>query len=136
MQRKRHQAQSSAQPQKKQYTGPPRQQGQQRPQGQGRRPQPQQQQQQRHPQALGVSKPDDRQPCPQYSRFHFGECRWGTFKCFVCGQEGHKAADCPKNKGPTIGRAYVMHVEEAEAAPDSTLITGELDSEETGGAGL
>ncbi|XP_073273275.1 uncharacterized protein [Primulina huaijiensis] len=39
-------------------------------------------------------------------------------------EEGHKAADCPKSKGPITGRAFVMHAEEAEAAPDSTLITG------------
>ncbi|XP_073017946.1 uncharacterized protein [Primulina eburnea] len=124
MHRKRQQSQSSSQPQKRQFSGPPRQQGQQRPQGHGRRPQ--QQQQQRPPQAPGAPKPVDGQPCPQCSRFHFDECRWGTFKCFVCGQEGHKAADCPKNKGPTTGRAYVMHAEEAEAAPDSTLITGRI----------
>ncbi|XP_073300262.1 uncharacterized protein [Primulina huaijiensis] len=76
MHRKRSQAQSSSQPQKKQFTGPPR--------------------------------------------------------CYVCIEEGHKAPDCPRNKGPTTGRAYVMHAEEveaeveAEAEPDSTLITGNL----------
>ncbi|XP_075504463.1 uncharacterized protein LOC142541893 [Primulina tabacum] len=48
---------------------------------------------------------------------------WGTFKCFICKEEGHKAADCSRNKGPTTGRSYVMHVEEAEAEPDTTLIT-------------
>ncbi|XP_075475626.1 uncharacterized protein LOC142507780 [Primulina tabacum] len=58
--------------------------------------------------------------------FEMHRKRWGTFKCFVCGQEGHKVADCPRNKGPTTCRAYVMHVEEAEAAPDSTLITGRI----------
>ncbi|XP_073290228.1 uncharacterized protein [Primulina huaijiensis] len=41
----------------------------------------------------------------------------------VEGQECHKAADCPRNKGPTTGRAYVMHAEEAEAEPDSTFFT-------------
>ncbi|XP_073017876.1 uncharacterized protein [Primulina eburnea] len=106
MHRKRQQAQSNSQSSKKQFMG------QQRPQGQGRRPQ----QHQRPPQAPGAPNPDDRQSCPQCSRFHFGECRWGTFKCFVYGQEGHKAADCPKSN--------VMHAEEAEAAPNSTLITG------------
>ncbi|XP_075524484.1 uncharacterized protein LOC142556871 [Primulina tabacum] len=38
--------------------------------------------------------------------------------------EGHKAADYPRNKGPITGRDYVRHAEEAEADPDSTLITG------------
>ncbi|XP_075475263.1 uncharacterized protein LOC142506008 [Primulina tabacum] len=39
------------------------------------------------------------------------------------GQEGHNAVDCLRNKVPTTGRAYVMHAEEAEVEPDSTLIT-------------
>ncbi|XP_073030709.1 uncharacterized protein [Primulina eburnea] len=47
-------------------------------------------------------------------------------------QKGHKAADYPKSKGPTTGRAYVMHAEEADAALDSTLNAGiilvEMDS--------
>ncbi|XP_073273301.1 uncharacterized protein [Primulina huaijiensis] len=51
---------------------------------------------------------------------------WRTFRCFICKEEGHKAADCPRNKGPTTGRAYIMHTEEAEAEPDSTLITGRI----------
>ncbi|XP_073046070.1 uncharacterized protein [Primulina eburnea] len=100
----------------------PRQHGHQKPQGQFRRPQ--QQEQQRPPQSSRAPKPDDRQPCPQYSRFHFGKFMWGTFKGFVYGQEGHNVADCPRSQGPTTGRAYVMHAEEAEAKPDSTLITG------------
>ncbi|XP_075488367.1 uncharacterized protein LOC142527444 [Primulina tabacum] len=110
LQRKRHQPQSSFQPQKKQFTRPPRQQGQQKPQGQFMRPQ---QQQQRPPQAPGAPKQDDRKTCPQCGKFHIGKCLWGTYKCFICGQESHKAADCPKNKGPTTGRAYVLHTEEA-----------------------
>ncbi|XP_073025163.1 uncharacterized protein [Primulina eburnea] len=40
--------------------------------------------------------------------------------------EGHKAADCPKGKCPTTSKAYVMHADEAEATPDSTLITGRI----------
>ncbi|XP_073271470.1 uncharacterized protein [Primulina huaijiensis] len=131
MQRKRHQAQSSAQPQKKQCTGPSRQQGQQKSQGQHRGPG-----QQRPPQASGVPMQEGEPLCEQCNKYHYGKCMWGTYRCFVCKQEGHKAADCPQNKGPTIGRAYVMHAEEAEAAPDLTLITGVathalLDSEAT-----
>ncbi|XP_073309945.1 uncharacterized protein [Primulina huaijiensis] len=40
-------------------------------------------------------------------------------------EESQKAADFPSNKGPTTGRTYVMHDEEAEveAESDSTLIT-------------
>ncbi|XP_075515398.1 uncharacterized protein LOC142550041 [Primulina tabacum] len=51
--------------------------------------------------------------------------RWqmlmGDFQMFHLWAGG---ADCPKNTGPTTGRAYVMHAEEAKAEPDSTLITG------------
>ncbi|XP_073061879.1 uncharacterized protein [Primulina eburnea] len=48
---------------------------------------------------------------------------WGSFKCFICKEEGDKASNYSRNKGPTTGRAYVMHAEEAEAKPDTTLIT-------------
>ncbi|XP_075475582.1 uncharacterized protein LOC142506476 [Primulina tabacum] len=49
---------------------------------------------------------------------------WESFKCFICKEEGHKAIDCPKKKGSTVGRAYVMNAEETEAEPDTNLITG------------
>ncbi|XP_075473294.1 uncharacterized protein LOC142504294 [Primulina tabacum] len=121
MQRKRHQARSSSQPQKKQFTGPLRQKGHQKPQGQFRRPE-----QQRSPLAPGASKPEEGQPCKQCNKLHYDKCMWATFGCFVCKNEGHKAADCPRNKGPTTSRSYVMHAKEAEAEPDSMLI---LDSQ-------
>ncbi|XP_075490775.1 uncharacterized protein LOC142529201 [Primulina tabacum] len=129
MQRKRHRAQSTSQPQKRQFTGPSRHQGQQKPQGQFQRLG-----EQRPPQAPGAPNPEERHPCKQCNRFHFGKCMWGTFKCFICKEEGHMAADCPKSKSPTTCRAYVMHAEEAEAEPNSTLITGEHIDEEIGGA--
>ncbi|XP_075504446.1 uncharacterized protein LOC142541873 [Primulina tabacum] len=50
-------------------------------------------------------------------------CRDGTFRCFICNKEGYKVTYFPRNKGPTTGGAYVMHVMEAKAEPDSTLIT-------------
>ncbi|XP_075504414.1 uncharacterized protein LOC142541845 [Primulina tabacum] len=46
--------------------------------------------------------------------------------CFICKEEGHKAADCPKKNTPTVGRAYVMHAKESEEEPDTTLITDNL----------
>ncbi|XP_075483804.1 uncharacterized protein LOC142523957 [Primulina tabacum] len=84
MQRKRHQTQSSAQPHKKQFSGPSRQQGQQRP-----------------PQAPGAPRQEGGPPCPQCGKYHYDKCMRGTYRCFICKQEGHKAADCPRNKGPT-----------------------------------
>ncbi|XP_073273306.1 uncharacterized protein [Primulina huaijiensis] len=53
-------------------------------------------------------------------------CMWGSYRCFICKEEGHKDADCPKKKGPTVGRAYVMHAEEVEVESDTTLITGRI----------
>ncbi|XP_075504437.1 uncharacterized protein LOC142541864 [Primulina tabacum] len=47
-------------------------------------------------------------------------------KCFICKEEDHKVEDCPKKNAPTVGRAYVMHAEEAEEEPDTTLITGSI----------
>ncbi|XP_073304586.1 uncharacterized protein [Primulina huaijiensis] len=79
--------------------------------------------QQRPPQTLGAPKPEGGPPCKQCNKIHYGKCMWGTFRCFTCKEEGHKAADCPRNQGPITGRAYVIHAEEAEAEPDSTLIT-------------
>ncbi|XP_073294489.1 uncharacterized protein [Primulina huaijiensis] len=80
--------------------------------------------QQRPPQAPGAPKLVEGQVCKQCNRLNYGKCMWGTFRCFVCKKEGHKETDCPQNKGPTTGRAYVMQAEEAEAEPYSTLITG------------
>ncbi|XP_073046005.1 uncharacterized protein [Primulina eburnea] len=80
----------------------------------------------RPPQAPGAPRQEGGPPCPQCDKYHYGKCMRGTYRCFICKPEGHKAADCPRNKGPTTGRAYVMHAEEAEVEPDSTLITGRI----------
>ncbi|XP_075489546.1 uncharacterized protein LOC142528386 [Primulina tabacum] len=59
---------------------------------------------------------------------------WVTYKCFICKEEGHRSMDIPKKKGPTVGRAYVMHAEETEEEPGTTFITATyalLDSEAT-----
>ncbi|XP_073064056.1 uncharacterized protein [Primulina eburnea] len=117
LQHKRQQHQNNNQSNKKPYTGPPRPQG---PQGQVKEQAPPK------PQQPGAPKPIDRQPCKDCNRFHFGQCMWGSFRCFVCKEEGHKAADCPKKKAPTGGRAYVMNIEEAKEEADTTLIMGNL----------
>ncbi|XP_073317746.1 uncharacterized protein [Primulina huaijiensis] len=100
MQRKRHQAQSSSQPQKKKFTGPLRQHRQQKFQGHNRGLG-----QQRPPQAPGAPRQEGGPPCKQCNKYHYVKCMWGTYRCFVCKQEGHKAADCPQNKGPTTSVA-------------------------------
>ncbi|XP_075504419.1 uncharacterized protein LOC142541850 [Primulina tabacum] len=80
-----------------------------------------------HPKSQGqppkenVPKTAEKPQCKECNRQHYGKCMWGTYKCFKCGEMGHKAGDFPKLKQPTIGRAYVMHAEQAE--PDTTLIT-------------
>ncbi|XP_075475676.1 uncharacterized protein LOC142509307 [Primulina tabacum] len=98
VQRKRQQHQQHSQPNNKPYVGPPRPQGQQKPQGQVKKPR----------------TPKPQQPgAPKLAK-----------RCFICKEEGHKAADCQKKNSPTVGRAYVMHVEEAEEEQDMTLLPG------------
>ncbi|XP_073030637.1 uncharacterized protein [Primulina eburnea] len=51
----------------------------------------------------------------------------GGHKCFICKEEGHKAADCLKKREPMVRRAYVMHAEQqAEKEIYMTLITGRI----------
>ncbi|XP_073279545.1 uncharacterized protein [Primulina huaijiensis] len=117
MKRKRQQHQQSSQPNKKSFMGPPRAQGQQKPQVQVKKPR------QPKPLQFGAPKPVERPLCKECNRLHFGKCMWETYRCFICKEEGHKAGDCSKKKEPTMGRAYVMH---AEKEPDTTLITCNL----------
>ncbi|XP_075521405.1 uncharacterized protein LOC142554626 [Primulina tabacum] len=49
---------------------------------------------------------------------------YGDFQMFRLWTGGPQSNRLPKNTGPTTGRAYVMHAEEADAEPDSTLVTG------------
>ncbi|XP_073271330.1 uncharacterized protein [Primulina huaijiensis] len=118
LQRKRQQYQNNNQPNKKPYTGPPRPQGPQKPQGQVNKPAPPKSQ---NP---GAPKPAERQPCKQCNRLHLGKCELGTYKCFYCKEAGHRAIDFPKRKAVATARAYVMNAKEAEGEADSTLITG------------
>lgn len=100
IQRKRQQSQSSQQPSKKQNSGPTTVQGSQKP--------------------LQIAAPEteEKPVCKECNRPHTGKCMFGTFKCYYCKEEGHKAGDCPKRKQPVTGRVYVMDAREAE--PDST----------------
>ena len=45
--------------------------------------------------------------CEKCGRNHKGECRYGTSKCFRCGQEGHQvrncANKCAEESGPSVG---------------------------------
>ncbi|XP_073041971.1 uncharacterized protein [Primulina eburnea] len=119
MQRKRHQHQNNNQPNKKPYMGLPRPQGPQKPQGQVKK------QGQQKPPPPASPKPAEGQPFKKCNRLHYGPCVWGTTKYFICKEEGHKAADCPKNNAPTVGREYVMN-EEAEEEADTTFITDQF----------
>ncbi|XP_073019486.1 uncharacterized protein [Primulina eburnea] len=120
MQHKRQHHQQSSQQNKKPFMGPPRAHGQQKPQGQVKKPGPPKPSQPR------PQKPIERPLYKECNRSNFGKCMWGTYKCFICKEKGHKAADCQKKKAPTVGRAYVMHAEKAEEELDMTLITGRL----------
>ncbi|XP_073025844.1 uncharacterized protein [Primulina eburnea] len=128
LQRKRQQYQNNNQPNKKPYTGPPRPQGPQKPQGQVNKPAPKPQNPGApKPPNPGAPKPAERQPCKTCNRAHLGKCEWGSFKCFFCKENGHIANDCLKRKAATTARAYVMNAEEAEGEADTTLITGGID---------
>lgn len=82
MQRKRQQSQSSQQPSKKSFTGLDRVQGSQK------------------PLPIAASKKDEKPLCKECNRQHYGKCMWGTFRCFICKEEGHKAGDYPKKDQP------------------------------------
>ncbi|XP_073061860.1 uncharacterized protein [Primulina eburnea] len=75
MQRKRNRAQQASQQVKKPYAGPPKQLEPPKPQGQ--------------PPRGNVSKADEK-PLFKECRPHFGKCMCGTYKCFKCGDLGHK----------------------------------------------
>ncbi|XP_075473899.1 uncharacterized protein LOC142504947 [Primulina tabacum] len=90
MHRKRNRAQQASQQNKKPYTGPPNQLKPQKPQGQ--------------PPKGNIPKIDEKPLCKECKRQHYGKCRWVTYKCFKCGELGHKAGDGPKLKQLTAKR--------------------------------
>ncbi|XP_075504473.1 uncharacterized protein LOC142541908 [Primulina tabacum] len=84
----------------REFMGTPKSQGQQKPQGQWKKPR------QLKPPQPGTPKPEERPQCKECNLLHFVKCMWGTYDFFIYEEEGHKAADCPKKKGLTVGRAY------------------------------
>lgn len=103
MQRKRQQSRSSQQPNKKPHSGPARVEGNQK------------------PLQIGAPKSDEKPLCKECNRQHYGKCMWGTYRCFICKEERHKAGDCPKKDQPRTGRVFVMQAKEAES--DNAHIT-------------
>ncbi|XP_073067192.1 uncharacterized protein [Primulina eburnea] len=101
VQRKRNRAQKSNQQSKKPFMEASKGQGQQK---------------------LGAQKNDVKPLCKECNHHHYGKCLSG--KCFKCEERGHISLNCPKLQAPATGRAYVIHAKEAEAEPDTTLITG------------
>ncbi|XP_075478927.1 uncharacterized protein LOC142519783 [Primulina tabacum] len=85
-----------------------------------RRTQPEPPKPQGQPPRGNVPKADERSLCKECNRPHLGKCIWGTYKCFKCGDLGHKANVCPNFKEPITGRVYVIQAEEAEAEAEPT----------------
>ncbi|XP_073121370.1 uncharacterized protein [Henckelia pumila] len=87
-------------------------QGQQRPQGhhQAQRPAP--------------PRAEDKPICQTCHRPHFGKCLKEAGVCFKWKKPGHLAKVCPELRRPVQGRVFVMQDEEAD--PDTTLITGRI----------
>ncbi|KAG6479236.1 hypothetical protein ZIOFF_062698 [Zingiber officinale] len=112
--RKRPPPQQQQQQNKKSYTGPQKGQGQLKPQGSAKQ----------QPQGVATSKTEEKPLCKECNCQHYGQCLWGTYKCFKCGEDGHKAKECPKLQEPVTGRVFVMHAKKAE--PDTTLVTGRI----------
>lgn len=113
-QRKRPQGQQFTQSNKRPFSGSTKFQGHQKPQTQQR---------QQGQLQLGSSGSGPVPLCKDCQRPHKGKCMQGTFRCFYCKEEGHRADVCPKKNQAVQARAFVMQAEEAE--PDSTVITGE-----------
>ncbi|XP_073149229.1 uncharacterized protein [Henckelia pumila] len=106
---------------KKPYLGPPRQQGQQAPQG-------------RQAQKQVPPKAGEKPICQFCHRPHFGKCLKDAGVCFKCKKPGHMSTHCPELRRPVQGRVFVMEAEQAD--PDTTLLTGEDFVEETEGRDL
>ncbi|XP_075500067.1 uncharacterized protein LOC142538638 [Primulina tabacum] len=103
MQRKRNRARQANHSNNKPYTGSPKQPEPPKPQGQ--------------PPRGNVPKADERPLCKECNRPHSGKCMWGTYKCFNCGELGHKMVECTKPRQPMTGRVYVMQAAENETEP-------------------
>lgn len=84
IQRKRQQGQSSQQPNKRPYTGPPRVQGHHKPQG------PQRQQGQQKPLQLAAPNTGDKPFCRECNRPHSDKCMQGSFRCFFARRKDTK----------------------------------------------
>ncbi|XP_075478830.1 uncharacterized protein LOC142519683 [Primulina tabacum] len=103
LQRKRNRVQQASQSNKKTYAGPQKQPEPPKPQGQ--------------PPRGNIPKADEKPLCRECNNPHYGKCMWGTYKCFKCGDLGHKAKDCPTFKQHITRRVYVMQAAEDETEP-------------------
>ncbi|XP_022847556.1 uncharacterized protein LOC111370081 [Olea europaea var. sylvestris] len=67
--------------------------------------------------------------CPKCNKFHRGECLYGKYVCYKCGQPDHVVSSCPsikKLEQEKKGKARVVSLTHDEAAQNPDVIAGIL----------
>ncbi|XP_022859253.1 uncharacterized protein LOC111380023 [Olea europaea var. sylvestris] len=69
--------------------------------------------------------------CPKCNKFHQGECLYGKYLCYKCGQPSHMASSCPSIKKPKQEKkrkARVFALTHDEVAKNSDVIPAKINA--------